>query len=185
MKAMSCGRRAGRRGRSRPRSLRTGMLSPVKADSAISRVADCRRRPSAGTLSPASNDDDVAGHELVGRESVSSPPRRACALMIIIFCSAATLSAALPSWSGRARRSTPSTGEARPGARTQERGDAHDGRAQQDELHQVAVLAQERAPARLGAPPRRAVGPVLLGEAARRRRPVGAGGLGATPSRAS
>ena len=45
--------------------LGTGALSPVSADSSISRVAERMIRPSAGTRSPASIIDDVARHELL------------------------------------------------------------------------------------------------------------------------
>ena len=76
----------------------TGVLSPVSADSSISSVAATSRRPSAGTLSPASNVTMSPGTSSSDGMSTRSPPRRACALITSIFWSAATLSAALPSW---------------------------------------------------------------------------------------
>ena len=67
----------------RPRAPRErAWLSPVSADSATSSVAAERRRPSAGTTSPASTEDDVARYQLLGRDLDESPPRRTRALMI-------------------------------------------------------------------------------------------------------
>ena len=70
--------------------------------------------------------------------------------MISICRSAATLSAALPSWCRPITALTtvrPRT--TRPGGHVLEGDDADHRRADQHELHQVAVLAQERLPARL------------------------------------
>ncbi len=78
--------------------LETGVLSPVSAASSISSVAATRRRPSAGTLSPASKTATSPGTRSSAGTSTSSPPRRTCALITSIFWSAATLSAAFPSW---------------------------------------------------------------------------------------
>ena len=44
-------------------SLATGALSPVSAASCVSSVAERTIRPSAGTMSPASTCDDVAGDD--------------------------------------------------------------------------------------------------------------------------
>ncbi len=76
----------------------TGMLSPVSAASATSSVAADSSLPSAGTRSPASIDTMSPGTSSSAGICTSSPSRRTRALMIIIFCSAATASAALPSW---------------------------------------------------------------------------------------
>ncbi len=76
----------------------TGKLSPVSAASAISSVAADSSLPSAGTRSPASIDTMSPGTSPSAGICTSSPSRRTRALMIIIFCSAATASAALPSW---------------------------------------------------------------------------------------
>ncbi len=78
--------------------LATGRLSPVSADSAISSVAASSRRPSAGTMSPASTATTSPGTSCSAGNSTSCPSRRTRALMNIIFWSAATASAALPSW---------------------------------------------------------------------------------------
>ena len=126
----------------------TGRLSPVSADSATSSVAARSSRPSAGTMSPASIGDDVAGDQLLGAgAAASSPSRVTLALMIIIFCSAATAAAALPSW----RR--PSTALNRVSSEQQDAGlallervQAHDAGDQQHDLHRVGVLPQERVP---------------------------------------
>ena len=77
---------------------RTGVLSPVSAASSISSVAARTSRPSAGTLSPASKVTMSPGTSSSAGMSARSPPRRTCAWIRSIFCSAATLSAALPSW---------------------------------------------------------------------------------------
>jgi hypothetical protein len=76
----------------------TGMLSPVSADSATSRVAACSSRPSAGTTSPASIDTTSPGTSCSAGISTRVPSRRTFALTIIICCRAATAAAALPSW---------------------------------------------------------------------------------------
>ena len=77
----------------------TGRLSPVSADSATSSVA-AREQPAVGRDDVAGLDrDDVAGDELLGRQlGQARRPGARCALTIIIFCSAATAAAALPSW---------------------------------------------------------------------------------------
>ena len=91
------------------------------------------------------------GHELLGGDV--HPLRRrgaTCAWIRSIFWSAATLSAALPSWlRPRTAFSTVRPMITMPGRPLLERDDADDRGAEQDELHQVAVLAQERLPARL------------------------------------
>jgi hypothetical protein len=76
----------------------TGRLSPVSADSSTSSVAALSRRPSAGTTSPASSATTSPGTSCSAGISASEPPRRTFALTIIIFCSAETAAAALPSW---------------------------------------------------------------------------------------
>ena len=60
-----------RRARRRPSA--TGALSPVSAASCVSSVAERMIRPSAGTMSPASTCNDVAGHDVARR----APARRA------------------------------------------------------------------------------------------------------------
>src|SRR3954447_4486061 len=76
----------------------TGRLSPVSADSATSRVAADRSRPSGGGMSPASTETMSPGTSCSAGSCRSSPSRCTFALMIIIFCRAATAAAALPSW---------------------------------------------------------------------------------------
>ena len=76
----------------------TGRLSPVSAASATSSVAAASSRPSAGTMSPASIETMSPGTSCSAGITTSAPSRRTFALMIIIFCSAATAAAALPSW---------------------------------------------------------------------------------------
>ena len=128
----------------------TGVLSPVSPASSISSVAATSMRPSAGTLSPASKDDDVSRARAPRPGSrPARPSRRTCALITSIFWSAATLSAALPSWfRPRTALSTVRPMITRP-VELLQGDDADDRRADQHELHQVPVLAQERLPARL------------------------------------
>ena len=76
----------------------TGALSPVRADSSISRVAARMIRPSAGTRSPASIFTMSPGTRSSIGTCTTSPPRRTLACTTIIFWSAATLASALPSW---------------------------------------------------------------------------------------
>ena len=76
----------------------TGRLSPVSADSATSSLAAFSSRPSAGTMSPASIATTSPGTSLSAGISASRPSRLTLALMITIFCRAATAAAALPSW---------------------------------------------------------------------------------------
>ena len=76
----------------------TGVLSPVRPASSISNVAATRIRPSAGTLSPASNPTMSPGTSSSAGTWARWPSRRTFAVMISICRRAATLSAALPSW---------------------------------------------------------------------------------------
>ena len=78
--------------------LPTGRLSPVSAASATSSVAAASTRPSAGTTSPASISTTSPGTSCSAGSRLSAPSRRTLALTIIIFASAATAAAALPSW---------------------------------------------------------------------------------------
>ena len=70
--------------------------------------------------------------------------------MISIWRSAATLSAALPSWCRPITALTHGQAEDdQPGRDVLQGDDADDRRPDEHQLHQVAVLAQERPPARL------------------------------------
>ena len=107
-------------------------------------------RPSAGTLSPASKPTMSPGTSSSAGTSEICPSRRTFAVMISIFRSDATLSAALPSWCKPITALSdrePDHDEAR--AELLQGDDRHERRAEQHELHEVAVLAQERLPARL------------------------------------
>ncbi len=79
-------------------SFGTGALSPVRADSSISRVAALMMRPSAGIRSPASTRTMSPGTSSSAGICSSCPSRRTLVWTIIIFWSAATLDSALPSW---------------------------------------------------------------------------------------
>src|SRR6202035_903042 len=77
--------------------LATGRLSPVSADSSTSSVAAFVSRPSAGTISPASTATISPGTSRPAGISASWPFRLTLALMMTIFCRAATDAAAFPS----------------------------------------------------------------------------------------
>jgi hypothetical protein len=78
--------------------LGVGTLSPVRADSSISRVAAVRMRASAGTRSPASTFTMSPGTSWSIGISTRSPFRRTFALTTIMPWSAEALASALPSW---------------------------------------------------------------------------------------
>ena len=80
-------------------SLATGALSPVSAASCVSSVAERTIRPSAGTMSPASSCDDVAGHDVDRRHQRDAARRgRTLACGTCRFDSASTLARAFSSW---------------------------------------------------------------------------------------
>ena len=70
----------------------------MSADSETSSVAAVSSRPSAGTMSPASIETISPGTSCSAGISASWPSRLTLAVMIIIFCRAATDAAAFPSW---------------------------------------------------------------------------------------
>ena len=132
--------------------LATGRLSPVSADSATSSVAARSSRPSAGTMSPASIADDVAGDELPGGDL------RQLAVPHDLGLDDHHL---LEGGDGRGRLPLLMQAENRVEQRQQDQDDAglpllqeeaHDAGHQQDDLHRVGVLADERAPPGLGLP---------------------------------
>ena len=141
------------------------------------RLLDLERRgdeqaPVGRDLVAGLEGDDVARARAPRRGCrPAAPPRRTCALIRSIFWSAATLSAALPSWfRPRTALSTVRPMITMPVRELLQRDDADDRRAEQDELHQVAVLAQERPPARLLLRLGELVRAVLARAAARPRR---------------
>ncbi len=79
-------------------SLATGALSPVRADSWSSNVADVTMRPSAGTTSPASSNTTSPGTSCVDSTSSTAPPRRTRACGTCRCASASTLARAFSSW---------------------------------------------------------------------------------------
>ena len=120
--------------------------APTPPPRASPPTAGGRRRHDVARL----DRDDVPGHELLAGIWTSSPSRCTLALTIIIFCSAATASAAFPSW----RRPSTALNSVRksstsPVPKLVQRVEAADARNEQDDLHRVAVLAHERPPARL------------------------------------
>ena len=78
--------------------------SPLWAPARSRRSAPTRRSPGAllggavGVTGLRLQHDDVPGTICSAGSSVISPPRRTLDLTIIIFCNAATLASALPSW---------------------------------------------------------------------------------------
>ena len=148
--------------------LGTGRLSPVSADSSISRVAAVRSRPSAGTRSPAS--------------MLTMSPGTSCSIGNIVEGAVAArlrLDHHHLLERGDARRRLALLVEAHRGVE-QGQGDeddagrdlvrdeeAEDAGREQDDLHRVLVLAQERLPAGLlggfGELVRPVLGPARLG----------------------
>ena len=141
---------------------RVGRLDRVRRPS---RPASSRR--SAPTRRPRASPPSAAGRRQERRRPprsrrcrrapaarpgswMSSPSRRTRALTIIIFCSAATAAAALP-FLAEAEHGVEQGQEEQDeaGAELLQRLDAADPGDEQDDLHRVAVLAHERAPARL------------------------------------
>ena len=126
------------------------MLSPVSAASSISSVAATIRRPSAGILSPASKETTSPGTSSSAGMSVSSPPRRTCALISEHLLERGDALRRLPLLvQAEDRVEHGQADDHDPGAELLQRDDADDRGADEDELHQVAVLAQERPPAGL------------------------------------
>ena len=79
-------------------SLATGALSPVSAASWASSVAERSRRPSAGTMSPASTSTMSPGTTSAAGTSATAPSRRTRLCGTCIFDSASTLARAFSSW---------------------------------------------------------------------------------------
>ena len=78
-------------------SLGEATLSPVRAASSISSVAVTKRRPSAGTRSPASISTMSPGTTLSASISTASPSRRTRVMFFIMLWSDARLASALAS----------------------------------------------------------------------------------------
>jgi len=78
-------------------SLAMGALSPVRAASCVSSVADCTMRPSAGTMSPASSCTMSPTTMATAGTSRSSPLRSTLAWGTCILERASTLARALSS----------------------------------------------------------------------------------------
>ena len=131
-------------------AFRTGVLSPVSAASSISSVAATSSRPSAGTLSPASKVTMSPGTSSSAGMSTSSPSRRTCAWIsehLLQRGDALGRLALLVQAEHRVEHGQADDDDA--GRELLQRDDADDRGAEQDELHQVAVLAQKRLPAGL------------------------------------
>ncbi len=123
----------------------------MRADSATSRVAARSRRPSAGTMSPASTATMSPGTSCSAGSWASWPSRVTLALMIIIFCRAATAAAALPSCRRPSTAlNTVSSSRRMPVPHLLERVEAPDPGHEEHDLHRVGVLAQEGVDAGLG-----------------------------------
>ncbi len=78
-------------------SFETGALSPVRAASWVSRVADRAIRPSAGTMSPASSITTSPGTSSTAGTRATWPSRRTLACGTCNLESASTLARALSS----------------------------------------------------------------------------------------
>ena len=138
-------------------SFPTGRLSPVSAASSISSVAATKIRPSAGTRLPASTRTTSPGTSSSASISIAWPSRRTRAIVFIILASASTLASAFASW----RRPITALNTVSPASRTvvpmsSVTSALIDRGRQQDDLHEVLVLAHEGAGTRTPSWPRRA-----------------------------
>ena len=128
----------------------TGRLSPVSADSAISSVAADSRRPSAGTTSPASIETTSPGTSSLGRDlhelAVAAHARLDDHHLLQRRDRLRRLALLAQAEHGVEQRQEE---QDEPGAELLQRVEAADPGDEQDDLHRVAVLAHEGAPARL------------------------------------
>ena len=128
----------------------TGRLSPVSAASAISSVAADSSRPSAGTMSPASTDTMSPGHELLRRdlhELTVAPDARLDDHHLLQRGDRLGCLALLAQAEHRVEQRQEQQDET--GSELLQGIQAPDPRDEQHDLHRVAVLPHERAPARL------------------------------------
>jgi len=79
-------------------SFAMGALSPVRAASCVSSVAERTSRPSAGTMSPASRRTTSPGTRSTAGTSTSERSRTTLLCGTCIFASASTLALAFSSW---------------------------------------------------------------------------------------
>ena len=83
---------------STPASFATGALSPVRAASCVSSVAERTMRPSAGTISPASSSTTSPGTRSTAGTSATEPSRTTFAWGTWRFARASMLARAFSSW---------------------------------------------------------------------------------------
>ncbi len=128
----------------------TGVLSPVSAASSISSVAARIRRPSAGTLSPASKvtmSPGTTSSAGMSTRCAAAADMRVDQEHLLERGDALGGLALLVEAQDRVQHGQADDHET--GRPLLQRDDADDRGAEEDELHQVAVLAEERLPARL------------------------------------
>ena len=151
----------------------TGVLSPVSAASSISSVAATIRRPSAGTLSPASKvtmSPGTTSSAGMSTRCAASADMRVDQEHLLERGDALRRLALLVEAEDRVQHGQADDHET--GRPLLQRDDADDRGAEQDELHQVAVLAEERAASPApSSPPRACSGrPPPVAARPRRRR---------------
>ena len=152
--------------------LPTGRLSPVSAASSISRVAATQIRPSAGIRLPASTSTTSPGTRFSASISMAWPSRRTRAIVFIICARALTLSSAFASCRSpitALKRVSPASTMDVPDVPGHDQVDHRSG--QQHDLHEVAVLADERLEPGLRLARGQTIGAVRL--QAGRRLPLG------------
>ncbi len=155
----------------------TGMLSPVSADSATSSVAAFSSAPVGGDDVAGLDRDDVARNELLGRNldelAAAAHLRLDDHHLLQRGDGRGRLPLLVQAEHGVEQRQEE---QDEAGAELVQRLDAADAGDEQDDLHRVAVLAHERAPARLGLGGDESVRAVLLepcrGFGRRRARPA-------------
>ena len=152
------------------RPWRTGALSPVRAASCTSSVADDTIRPSAGTRSPASTCTTSPGTRFVDSISSRRPDRRTRACGTWSCASASTLARAFSSWfEPITTLNVTRPSDEQPGRHLPDHEAGH-GDDQQHDVHRVRQLAPRDVPHARGRLRRQLVRAVLRRSAARPRR---------------
>ena len=129
-------------------SLATGALSPVSAASWASSVAERSRRPSAGTMSPASTSTMSPGTTSAAGTSATAPSRRTRLCGTCIFDSASTLARAFSSWREPSTRLRITSSATKIAGRHLADDEAHRGDRDEHEVHRLAQLRERDRPHR-------------------------------------
>ena len=133
---------------STPASFATGALSPVRAASCVSSVADRMIRPSAGTMSPASSETMSPGTISTAGTRATLPSRKTFACGTCRFDRASTLARAFSSCRAPSTTLRTMSSATMTAVEVSPISEAHDGDGDQHEVHRVAQLLQRHRPDR-------------------------------------